>query len=988
MSQDLRPLETESLRERISQGATSSHEVDEPRHNSTSSTPNASAEDVEKERKTIGRTPDGTVFTVPQTHDMVSQLLSPSQPKNLSDLFVLFILFLHIVTLYLLPAAQRKIVFACIFLFWRACYNAGIGYVLHIQSHHCSLVTWAKRSTLFENPASGKNRHPILYHIIKRELETKIPKDYKFDEAPIEYNAWLVFRRGVDLILMCDFTSYCLFAIACGKLPAGESLVMTTARWAAGWSLVGFNLWVKLDAHRVVKDFAWYWGDFFYLIDQELTFDGVFEMAPHPMYSVGYAGFYGISLMAASYSVLFISIVAHAAQFAFLLLVENPHIERTYNPPEPRKRRPESQIDGSIAPPDDEVPEGYSADASVPRLASSSQPSPVHNLMGLRNIDLFRVTDTSVLLLQLYMTAITAFTPSTPLFQTLFILHAVAWRLWFSLGLGLILNRQSSQKLWTRHFVKYGESTEEAWRQWKGMYHLSLTMCYASFVAATWKVYTFPNSWNDEMVIFKHVLGTSLAALQMWTAFSIYDSLGEFGWFFGDFFFDQAPKLTYNGIYRFLNQPERVIGLAGVWGAFIITGSRAIFLLALVSHSLTLASIHFVERPHMRKLYGGDLRREAGLVRSLRRSLPPPLKQWPGQVDRMLGETVDFVEDFVDAARPKLAAGVNFLVKDTKTLFNQSPVRLSLTKLAPDLAGYDPKDYSIEIEGTPSSALSVSEKMTGKEGDTARIPLERRSSFQTLMFEYGAPVKVKWTAPLNHSKRDWVGLYMVADNASREATRVASAGRWVATNTGVYDSTTAVKGVISSDNRISGTVRKDGEEKDFLQGEMVFEGDKLWWTQGVFEFRYHHAGKHNVMAISLPFEIRIGKFEEDDVEMDASGTVRGSVEQALLPVVRNCFDRDPDIAPHAVDEAYGCLVERDGKFAKRVVLAVHQMFGIEFAPEVVQADGNVRNLAWRICNAKKVLVISRFLGSIQHVLFPRPQHARDASLKKRATQNI
>lgn len=30
-------------------------------------------------------------------------------------------------------------------------------------------------------------------------------------------------------------------------------------------------------------------------------------------------------------------------------------------------------------------------------------------------------------------------------------------------------------------------------------------------------------------------------------------------------------------------------------------------------------------------------------------------------------------------------------------------------------------------------------------------------------------------------------------------------------------------------------------------------------------------------------------------------------------------------------------------------------FGIEFAPEVVQADGNVKNLAWRICNAKKVL---------------------------------
>ena len=35
-------------------------------------------------------------------------------------------------------------------------------------------------------------------------------------------------------------------------------------------------------------------------------------------------------------------------------------------------------------------------------------------------------------------------------------------------------------------------------------------------------------------------------------------------------------------------------------------------------------------------------------------------------------------------------------------------------------------------------------------------------------------------------------------------------------------------------------------------------------------------------------------------------------------------------------------------------------FGIEFAPEVVQADGNVRNLSWRVCNAKKVLVSIQF----------------------------
>jgi phosphatidylethanolamine N-methyltransferase len=314
------------------------------------------------------------------------------------------------------------------------------------------------------------------------------------------------------------------------------------------------------------------------------------------MYSIGYAGFYGISLMTASYRVLFMSILAHASQFAFLILVETPHIEKTYSKPAPRRTRHTSETP---------VPGDRPATTqSEPTFADSrmQQPAPTHHIVGPQNMDLHRSIDVTVMLLSFYMFCLATLAPNTYMVRTLLFVHAFAWRIWYVLGLGYILDRQSKKQNWTRHFVKYGDSKEEAWRQWKSLYYLSMVMCHASLAAAAWKMYKLPADWYLGLTLLRHVLGVGLLALQLYTSAEIYESLGEFGFFSGDFMWDPpTSNLTYSGIYRFLNNPERVLGLAGVWGTALITWNAPMFYLAATAHILNLAFLQFVEKKHMQK---------------------------------------------------------------------------------------------------------------------------------------------------------------------------------------------------------------------------------------------------------------------------------------------------------------------------------------------------------------------------------------------------
>jgi phosphatidylethanolamine N-methyltransferase len=103
---------------------------------------------------------------------------------------------------------------------------------------------------------------------------------------PVEWNSWVLFRHSVDIILLNDFLSYFFCGISFLTFPDpsdSKAVFMCVLRWVAGITLLVFNLWVKTDAHRIITDLAWYWADTFFTSMQDLVFDGVFEMAPHPL---------------------------------------------------------------------------------------------------------------------------------------------------------------------------------------------------------------------------------------------------------------------------------------------------------------------------------------------------------------------------------------------------------------------------------------------------------------------------------------------------------------------------------------------------------------------------------------------------------------------------------------------------------------------------------------------------------------------------------
>ncbi|KAJ7203599.1 phospholipid methyltransferase-domain-containing protein [Mycena pura] len=964
-----------------------------------------------------GKTPSGEVFRVPTTHDVLT-LFHPAYPKSHFDLLNLALLGAQLLLFAVLPRATARAFFLLYFAFWRAAYDAGLGWILTKQSKKTWIVREVQRRGWLD-----PQRRPATRAWVKKQLVGKMGSDYSFDELPLEYNTWLLFRQVVDVILLNDFTSYCLFAFSCFRVPEGLSLFVHLLRWVAGVLMIGFNLWVKTEAHNVVKDYGWYWGDVFFQRGA-LVFDGVFELAPHPMYSVGYAGYYGLSLICGSYAVLFASLAGHAAQFGFLVCFENPHIERAYGQRKAiGKRTPVRPRVSPVASTSATPPIASTSCATLDGYASSTpsategdtateteletetedgeihapaarrsghQPKPSdassasvslpkkkkaisqHDLFTkyfrrdtiiLKNIDLFRASDATLLLVIAYSLAM-SFLPhmSERSALSLHFAHALAWCVFHCFGLGLLLRAQGQSKFLVRHFMKnYHYSadetrgaTVEAFANWKAIYNLSLCMSYVSFFGLVWQTYSIPGDWAVGVELLRHTVGALLVALHIWAALECFEVLGPFGWFFGDFFMEEFPAhVEYTGIYRYLNNPE-VMGGASWFGMALVTGSMLVLALAVIRHLSQWWFLGVVENPHMQKLYGGSLRKDAGFVKviksvasknaraldkragrhapELHRVAKEVAREVKGTFDKVYEETADVVEEFFAKSRPVISE----VVQDTKVLLQQSRERLVITRIANDITSLDTSKY--KLDAVPSADGS-------------------------LRYQLGEPIRLKWDAPHNHSRKDWVGIYRIGANKSNLVTRTSSMGMWVPVHDEEWD------GDVPSDlMRQSAGASQDAET---ASGLVTFKGNTLPWLAGRYEIRYHHDGKYNVTALVAPIEIYVDKPTELSF---------ASVRANLMRVVPLCLDSDPSLIPlscmtpdmpatprlkgkvddAAADESPDDRDPDDFSFwseqqAKRICSAIEQVFGVEYAPEVVVADANLSALARRILLSKEIL---------------------------------
>lgn len=828
----------------------------------------------------VARTRSSDVkFTPPATHDMVRSLFDPTVQKSFLEVCITLGLLSDFAVCYWglqkFGLTYVKRAFLVQYLFWRICYNLGIGATLHLQSKYETWSNYAKRDHIF----AKDNRSPLA-RFCQFEIKTKMPKGYDMYSQPEELNVWLMFRQFVDLILMQDFCTYMIYVYL--SLPPKWSDMIN---WKAGLgvSMILFNIWVKVDAHRVVKDYAWYWGDFFFLQESELVFDGVFNISPHPMYSIGYMGYYGLSLICGDYHVLLVSICGHLLQFLFLKYVESPHMEITYGS---ESNDDNTQINSCI----DDLIAKKNYDYSRPLINSGFW---VNNFDKLRFTDYFTIGSSLALICWFFW--------ERPDSRWLFSLTFSA-KLVFSIVVCAILYLQSSQKWFTKLYLKNGYTQVYSYQQWQFIYNFSSCLTYTLLFIQTLAILFDDNTYIEYT---QFIFGILLCAVQTWCNSEIRSAISDFGWFYGDFFLSNyitTKSLTSHGIYRYLNNPETILGVAGVWGTVLMTDfSWENITLACLWSGCNFIIVKFIEQPHMAKLYGHNSR--VGGIEKTLQGLGP----W-----RRMSKIMDKVENVI-----------------IKSLTNhREPFARSFEKPRNDIKPMNNNPHSkTNSQEWEEAVEDVLGNVTSKLNPDCRFEVE---DLGEKSFVLPNPITIHWRVPIElFDENAWIGLYNIIQTRSNsKTTKVSSSGHWSAICPSAYKEYKL--------NNLAVTEFKKDDEIAF--GKVTFDSNLLHFKPGIYEFRYHAGGPHNVLFISKPFELLL-----PTLDVESSERLNKQLLQLLTSV---------NAIKNGKFDSHGNRYFTTKIFQRMV----KDSLGVELGSDYInRVNGDISAISQRICHIKKVL---------------------------------
>lgn len=286
-------------------------------------------------------------------------------------------------------------------------------------------------------------------------------------------------------------------------------------------------------------------------------------------------------------------------------------------------------------------------------------------------------------------------------------------------------------------------------------------------------------------------------------------------------------------------------------------------------------------RPHMQKLYGDQIRGEAGLTKILRSAATTIPKTIPEKLQELVKrvpvhELQEYQDNSTDAADiPKTVERSIEETIDSETVIGnhgwKGRPRKGLNvltlyfpkkkdKLGPKSLLQQTKDI---MESPPLPELEHNTRSSPPlQHDSDNADFRYQLHSQQRQWSLGIPVKMDWEIKcssadqISRHHEDWIGIYKVSPPASplsppsspiptaKKFTTVSSNGRWMWLNGDEKN-----KLATASDETVA-TIAPG-----IKKGTTTFKGSHLPWEVGFYEARLHYGTSHLVLAISEPFEI-------------------------------------------------------------------------------------------------------------------------------------